>query len=320
MYQAPRILFLLAILISCHLLVESSNGSKLGVFKNETETIVIRQLLNKQLVRSITRTRGHELPDKCGVTGRRHERSSGSKTPKNESQWPFFATLLNDDESKACGGTIISADLVITSFTCVNRLCPNEKLSKLRLAMGAVDRHPDSFDGKMVWAYQECHSKKFNQRPSINGANRSENDMSMIRLDEKLVFDAPDIQPACVLGSSIDMLKEDNSECFIVGHQTDGKSQMKAVYAPIEYLKCWMEDEYQFCFQGKREKKLSTCLNDSGGPILCKSNNKWHLVGIVSTVMDICDDSLPERGIYNVATNVGRLLKTSLISDCLKAL
>jgi len=276
-----------------------------------------------------TRAGSYEAPQDCGVatTSRQYDESRNrhpqyrllNGEPVEGGKWQFFATLVGQSESRVCGATIIGNEYVVTSKTCATAASKPANESSLRILLGHPDRTQESFNGKVVWVYRSCSSLGYSIRPSINGAYRSKLDFLIIKLDERLDF-GDTIQPAC-LADSADILTDKSSECIVIGHSGTFGQDLELRSAPIKYFKCWMEDESQFCFKSaSNEKRVITCANDSGGPVLCKREDRWHLVGVVSTTPTNCSRELWDLGVFNVATKLDFVIATNTFGACMDSL
>lgn len=56
----------------------------------------------------------------CGTTAKNHGRLVGGR-PADPSDWPWMAALLGRDETRYCGGVLVTDRHVLTAAHCVHR-------------------------------------------------------------------------------------------------------------------------------------------------------------------------------------------------------
>lgn len=56
----------------------------------------------------------------CGTTAKNHGRLVGGR-PADPSDWPWMAALLGKDETRYCGGVLVTDRHVLTAAHCVHR-------------------------------------------------------------------------------------------------------------------------------------------------------------------------------------------------------
>lgn len=235
---------------------------------------------------------------------------------ETRSEWPFFATLMGQDQPRVCGATIVNTSFVVTSKSCADSIGTTESW---RVLLGDDRRTYYLFNGTIAWFNWVCSDDKYSIRPTINGGKRSYLDFLIARLDRELVID--ETTKPVNLKYTFDEFQKNSpkGDCVVLGHSEGDMNNLKITNVKIKYLPCYLEDKSQFCFEAldQSQQRFSTCSNDSGGPVLCKTAaNGWNLVGIVSVVVDDCLNDPNKTGLYNVATKFEHIEKENILSDC----
>lgn len=227
-------------------------------------------------------------------------RIDGGTVVDEPTQWPFFATLIQT-EALACGGAIMDDDLVLTSKSCFMQLEARQSFIITNTTFRFI-----GVQGIVGSTSFSCGSMQYTIRPSINGLYRSFDDFVLVNTSTSLLNTENSVNKAITVNSdSTKMILEEDAACYIVSHTKNDDGLLRMVSAPVKILKCYLQDESQFCFEGS-DRTVLTCTNDSGSPIVChdKKINSYVLVGIVSTVLRYCNPNMVSKGVYNLATNI----------------
>ncbi|KAG8541923.1 hypothetical protein GDO81_027939 [Engystomops pustulosus] len=217
--------------------------------------------------------------------------TSGSVSP---GPWPWQVDLWKDDR-RACGGALISANWVITAAQCF---------------IG-----PDSSDSPSDWSVTTASGtqamRQFAvQKISIHGSfitPEQGNNVALVRLLTPAPL-GPYTEPICLPQSSHKIPY--NSSCWFSGNNDDpSDSQMKPsrgvkmdLVGPNECNCIYSHPNSQhsnvsilpgMICATRPEAMGDLCLRDFGGPLACKENRTWFLIGVQSFGGG-CDTLLPE--------------------------
>lgn len=222
---------------------------------------------------------GRSLPKECGVSNVTSPgwtlRILGGREAQ-PGEWPWQVVILNRYREAFCGGTLVAPQWVMTAAHCVRR--------KLYVRLGEHDlavREGSELDYKVSRAVTH---------PQYDSTT-VDNDVALLQLPEP-VEPGPRISPACLpeQGASLPV----GDSCTIIGWGKErnthifGTDILHEAEVPIiasSVCEAVYEDYYitsnMFC-AGYRRGRVDSCAGDSGGPLLCHRQGRWHIYGITS--------------------------------------
>ncbi|XP_033320885.2 trypsin-1 isoform X2 [Megalopta genalis] len=218
-------------------------------------------------------------PRACGTSAKSLSRLVGGQ-PAGPTEWPWMAALLRKDESRYCGGVLITDRHVLTAAHCVYRHAPRD----IKVRLGEYDFSAAPEDSRASdFAVSEIRVHRYFDRVLY------ENDIAIAKLLRPTVFDEH-IWPVCL--PPIDQTFE-NEDAVVTGWGTSyyggpASSVLMEVAVPI-----WPRNlcarsfvrripETMMC-AGAYEGGRDACQGDSGGPLLHRlANGRWVNAGIVS--------------------------------------
>ncbi|XP_050738022.1 vitamin K-dependent protein C-like [Eriocheir sinensis] len=219
------------------------------------------------------------LPQKCGVSNVTSSaldlRIIGGRMAQ-PGEWPWQVVILNRYHDAFCGGTLVAPRWVLTAAHCVKR--------KLYVRLGehdlAVHEGPE-IEYKVARSVVHPHYDP----------TTVDNDVALLLLPEP-VEPGPHVSPACVpeqdaelpVGESCTIIgwgKERNTHFF----GTDVLNEAEVPIIDNKMCEAVYEDYYitsnMFC-AGYKRGRVDSCAGDSGGPLLCHRQGRWHIYGITS--------------------------------------
>ncbi|CRL05275.1 CLUMA_CG018249, isoform A [Clunio marinus] len=224
--------------------------------------------------------------------------------PTGINQFPWVARLVYDGQFH-CGGSLLTADYVLTAAHCVRRL----KRSKIRVILGDHDQ----FVTSETEAIQRAVSAVIRHRNFDQ--NTYNHDIALLRLRKPVSF-SKGIQPICLPREGIDPSGKLGT---VVGwgRTAEGGSLpgiLQHVNVPVLTLEQCRGMKYRasritpnmLCAGGIKQK-TDSCQGDSGGPLLVNNGEKYEIVGIVSWGVGCGRQGYP--GVY---TRVQRSFKLTL--------
>uniref|UniRef100_A0A0P4YX08 limulus clotting factor C n=1 Tax=Daphnia magna TaxID=35525 RepID=A0A0P4YX08_9CRUS len=205
----------------------------------------------------------------------------GVETAAHEFPWQVFLVLRkNNDESFACGGSLISDRWVLTAAHC---LINNDLI---HITLGAHDLEDEDE------VYQERYtSREYFIHPDWD-SETLQADIALVRLPATISF-SKYIQPVCLDSPSDPAVSYVNDTVILTGwgltsDESDRVSSVlhKTMVRVITNEKCFEEydsviTDEMICTSG--EDHQGSCYGDSGGPMnFRQADGTWKQIGIVS--------------------------------------
>ncbi|XP_075687599.1 serine protease 53-like [Rhinoderma darwinii] len=217
--------------------------------------------------------------------------TSGSVSP---GPWPWQVDLWKDSQ-RACGGALISTNWVITAAQCFVGPDSSESPSDWSVTMASGTQAMRQFAVQKI---------------SIHGSYitpEKGNNVALVRLSIPAPL-GPYTGPVCVPQSSHHIPY--NSSCWFSGndgHQPDaamkpsrgvkmdlvGPNQCNCIYSHPNSVKPSVSILPGMICATRQETTIGQFLSDFGGPLACKENKTWFLIGVQSFGGG-CDSLLPE--------------------------
>ncbi|XP_053881782.1 serine protease 27-like [Malaclemys terrapin pileata] len=216
-----------------------------------------------------------------------------------EGQWPWHVSVQKYDKKHKyhhhCGGSLISAQWVLSAAHCFN---PSVPYSKYRLVLGA--RQLLNYSGNQVLA----EVQKIIPHPCYNRTSLVA-DIALVRLKKPVEF-TTFIEPISLPGDSCHFPKE-KEWCWVTGwgrvevtEPLPEPQTLQELEVPIISTADCI-DRYNTLIPhsplgpepiksdmicaGYMDSPKGFCYGDSGGPLACKQDGTWYLAGVVSWFM-----------------------------------
>ncbi|XP_033757771.1 transmembrane protease serine 9-like [Pecten maximus] len=213
---------------------------------------------------------------------------------------PWMAMLMEVGE-QACGGSIIADNLILTAAHCFE---DPGSLNPTRWEVRVGAYHVNSRT-----TYESVHHvQKIVMHESYNTVT-VENDVAVMVLSQRINFNNM-VKPICLPPNSIHVTV--GQRCLSAGwgdtQGTGSNNVLNQVFVPVQddntcLRSDWYGQEFlpatSFC-AGYEHGQRDSCLGDSGGPLIFKSNGTWYQLGITSWGYDCAQPKKP--GVYTDVT------------------
>ncbi|KAK3878927.1 hypothetical protein Pcinc_016470 [Petrolisthes cinctipes] len=212
--------------------------------------------------------------------------------PAQPGEWPWQVVILNKYHEAFCGGTVVGSRWVLTAAHCVRR--------KLFVRLAEHDL-----------AVREGPEMEYKVWRSIThpqyDATTVDNDVALLELPEDVAGSG--VGPACLpeqgaplpVGEACTIIgwgKERNTHIFgtDVLHEAEVPIISHSLCSSV-YRDYYITDN-MFC-AGDSRGRVDSCAGDSGGPLLCRRQNRWYIYGITSF-----GDGCGKRGKFGIYARV----------------
>ncbi|EDW97607.1 proclotting enzyme isoform X1 [Drosophila yakuba] len=206
---------------------------------------------------------------------------NGNEFPRG--RYPWLSAVYHKKVralSFRCGGSLISASIVISAAHCVHRMTED----RVVIGLGRYDLDDYGEDGaemrnvmRLLW------------HPDFNTRSYSDADIALITIERPVTFNDI-IAPICMW--TVEASSTVSTTGFIAGWGRDEKDSSRTQYphvveadiaSPTDCASNWkanMVTERSLC-AGNRDGS-GPCVGDSGGGLMVMQGNRWLLRGIVS--------------------------------------
>ncbi|XP_036440356.1 chymotrypsin A-like [Colossoma macropomum] len=200
--------------------------------------------------------------------------------------WPWQVSLQHNTGLHFCGGSLINEWWVVTAAHC------SVRLSTL-VVLGEHDRSSDTE------AIQIMSVGKIFMHPRYDSFTIN-NDILLIKLASPAQLN-PHVSPVCLAETSDNF--PGGMKCVTSGW---GRTKHDALLSPAllqqAIFPLLTSDDCRRYWGSKITEEMicagasgaSTCMTDSGGPLVCQKAGTWTLVGIVSWGSSTCSLTMPE--------------------------
>ncbi|XP_065258555.1 serine protease 27-like [Emys orbicularis] len=213
--------------------------------------------------------------------------------------WPWQVSV-QEDGAHICGGSLISAQWVVSAAHCFNRSLPD---SAYRMNLGEYQLSNPSPTQISSPVNRIIIHPNYNESTDIA-------DIALVQLTEPVTF-TDEIRPISLPGPPTQFPAGD--VCWVTGWGRTGSAYtlplpqtLQEVQVPLvdvstcreHYGECSLGIEEDMLCAGSLGVSRDSCKGDSGGPLVCPRNGNFLLAGIVSWGANCTDSSTPSPGVY----------------------
>ncbi|XP_053881029.1 serine protease 27-like [Malaclemys terrapin pileata] len=215
--------------------------------------------------------------------------------------WPWQVSV-QEDGAHICGGSLISAQWVVSAAHCFNRSLPD---SAYRMNLGEYQLSNPSPTRISSPVSRIVVHPDYNESTNIA-------DIALVQLTEPVTF-TDEIRPISLPGPSTQFPA--GAVCWVTGWGRTGSEcedtlslpqTLQEVQVPLvdvstcreHYGECSLGIEEDMLCAGSLGVSRDSCEGDSGGPLVCPRNGNFLLAGIVSWGANCTDSSTPSPGVY----------------------
>ncbi|TFJ97866.1 protein FAM187B [Platysternon megacephalum] len=216
-----------------------------------------------------------------------------------EGNWTWQVSV-QEDGAHICGGSLISAQWVVSAAHCFNRSLPD---SAYRMNLGEYQLSDPSPTQISSPVSRIVRHPNYNQSTLVA-------DIALVQLTEPVNF-TDTIRPISLPGPSTPFPA--GEVCWVTGWGLTGSGYTLPPPRTLQELQVPLVDvstcreHFGECSLGIEEDMLcagalgvsrDSCEGDSGGPLVCPRNGNFVLAGIVSWGANCTASSTPSPGVY----------------------
>ncbi|XP_008283230.1 chymotrypsin-like protease CTRL-1 [Stegastes partitus] len=199
--------------------------------------------------------------------------------------WPWQVSLQDSRGFHFCGGSLINQNWVVTAAHC--RVSARDH----RVILGEHDRQSNS-EPIQVKTISRAITHPYYNTQNFN------NDITLLKLSSPAQMTAR-VSPVCLASSSTSI--PSGTTCVTTGWGRTGQTssprylQQAALplMSPAQCRQYWGQNRITDAMICGGASGVSSCQDDSGGPLVCQSGSVWSLVGIVSWGTSNCNVRTP---------------------------
>lgn len=264
--------------------------------------------------------------EECGIAPLASTIIQGKWLPQGHPKWPWTALLHFSvfGDIEGCMATLIHKEWLITAARCLylgpfsaSESYINISPQNIKVELGAYKRWSPDHTPVLHDVSEIVVHKDFD--PKTLSAN-----IALVHLVRPVII-SEDVRPICLPSrSEIEHLLKSgmSSDGIVVGwgktpdHQVRSTLHEAAVSVKDRSLCKWSNmkyDEHNMICAGYKEQQDTTCIADSGSPLMFSVTNrnstKWVVGGVTSWGLSVFADGCHSNYRYTGYTNVGRFLK-----------
>ena len=214
--------------------------------------------------------------------------------PVLENEWPWIAQLtidLGDGQERQCGGSVIANRWVISAAHCC--------LDGQKIVGRFGDLKSEESDSNEYELEASAWFNHFEYGLMLGDMDSKNNDLCLIKFNDDIIASDPDgqVQPACLPKAD----KQHGAACWVAGWGSTffgspvnpnlhsvGVNVFSNEYCVAKSIYFWLQADDICAYtpdidgNGKVDGGAAACNGDSGGPLICPTDGKATLVGLVS--------------------------------------